>query len=260
MGWPMKLKLYDGKYEIEFSEKAHRYKVNGEIVPGVTGMLKLLSKGDSLMQWAVNCAIEAIEAGESPADAKYAYLRKRDTAGDVGKRVHAWIETYTTTGREETYQPDMEAAISAYLKWEKDNDIKHIDSERVVFSEQYRYAGTVDDIHESQGKRVVNDYKTGNPDFEYKNKRYTGQVRPRIEHLLQCALYDQAILEETGQGADRYAVTYITKDGKLYYFFTERVKELRDLATSVVDVYKLLTDETFKNNYRRYEWNTQLNV
>lgn len=248
----MKIKLYNGKYTIEFSEKAHRYKVNGEVKSGVTGMLKILSKGDSLMQWAVNCAIEAIEEGQTPAEAKYAYLRKRDSAGDVGKRVHNWIETYTTTGEEKRLDPDMMEAVKAYKKWESERDIKHIDSERVVYSETYDYCGTVDDIHTQGDDRVVNDYKTGNPDFEYnrKTKRYTGKARPRIEHLLQCALYDQAIAEETGERADKLAVTYITKDGKLYYFETDRTEQLTELALLTVNTYKILNQEDFKNAYQ----------
>lgn len=246
------VQLYNGKYTLEFSEAAHRYKVNGVYKQGVTTMLKMLSKGDTLGQWMVNVCLEAMKAGQPIDKAKYAWRNKRDDAGDVGKRVHAWIEEYTSTGTELPIDKDMTDAVEAYRRWERENDIKHIHSERLLYSETHDYCGTVDDVHESRGKRVVNDYKTGNPDFEYNQstKRYTGKVRPRIEHLLQDALYDQCMFEEDGVYADEYAVTYITKDGKLYYFTTDRTKEIRELALLIVQAFKLHKQEDKFNEYK----------
>ena len=246
-----RIELYNGKYTLAFNPTAHRYMVNGQYKPGVTTMLKLLDKGESLIQWASNCAVEAMIAGDAPEVAKYAYRKKRDDAGDVGKRVHAWIEAHTS-GETLPIEPDMEQSIRAYLKWEEDRSVEHLESERVVYSETYGYCGTVDDIHEQHGIRVVNDYKTGKPDFEYdtRTKRYTGRVRPRIEHLLQCALYDQAIYEEDNLWARKYGVTYVTKDGKLYYFESDKTQQLRELALQVVNTYKLLKAAELTNDFK----------
>lgn len=247
---PAKYELYGGKYILEFNEANHRYKVNGVFKQGVTTMLKLLDKGDGLMQWAVNMAIEAMQAGESAQVAKRAYLQKRDDAGDVGKRVHSWIENYNQ-GIQTTIDDEMKPSVDAYLRWEKEYQVEHLTPERVLYSELHDYCGTVDDPHMQNGLRVINDYKTGKPDFEYdhRTKSYTGKIRPRIEHLLQDALYDQCMIEEDGVGADKYAVTYLTKDGKLYYCETDRVKEIRELALQVVKTYKLLKIENRINEY-----------
>ena len=248
----MKYELYGGKHILEFNEANHRYKVNGKYKQGVTTMLKLLDKGDGLMQWAVNMAVDAMIAGASVTDARRAYLVKRDSAGDVGKRVHSYIESLLQ-GKKLPVDPDMEQAVKAYHRWEEKNDIKHIHSERLLYSAEYDFCGTVDDVHEQHGLRVVNDYKTGKPDYEYdqSQKKYTGRVRPRIEHLLQDALYDQCMYEEDGILADKYAVTYCTKDGKLFYFETDKVKELRELALQVVKTYKLLKEVTANNGFKK---------
>lgn len=245
------IKLYNGKYLLEFSEEAHRYKVNGVFKQGVTTMLKLLDKGDGLMQWAANMAVESMQAGDPPEVAKKAYLRKRDNAGDVGKRVHSWIENYNQ-GIETECDEEMKPSVDAYLRWEDQYNVTHLTPERLLYSEEHDYCGTVDDPHLQGSIRVINDYKTGKPDFEYSRttRRYTGKIRPRIEHFLQDALYDQCMIEEDGIGAEKYAVTYITKDGKLYYCETDRVKELRELALQVVKTYKLLKTENKFNHYR----------
>lgn len=242
--------LYGGKYTMEFNEANHRYKVNGVFKQGVTTMLKLLDKGDGLIQWAANMAVEAMQAGDPPEIAKKAYLRKRDNAGDLGKRVHAWIENYNQ-GIDTKVDAEMQPSVDAYLRWEKEYKVEHLTPERVLYSVEHDYCGTVDDPH-MQGKvRVINDYKTGKPDYEYdhRTRKYTGKIRPRIEHLLQDALYDQCMIEEDGIGADKYAVTYITKDGKLFYCETDRVQELRALALQVVKTYKMLKTEEKINEY-----------
>lgn len=238
---PRKLELYGGKYSLAFNPTSHRYMVNGQYKHGVTTMLKLLDKGDSLLQWASNMAVEAMLAGLDPMDAKYAYRKKRDDAGDIGKIVHDWIENHVA-GNTLPIHDEIKKPVEAYLRWEAERGIEHLEAERVVYSETYDYCGTLDDLHEQSGIRVVNDYKTGKPDFEYdaRLKRYTGKVRPRLEHILQCALYDQAIFEEDGVWARKYAVTYVTKEGELYYFETDRVKDFRDLALQVVQTYKIL--------------------
>lgn len=246
------VQLYNGKYKLQFSEGSHRYKVNGEYKPGVTTMLKLIDKGDMLGQWMVNMALEAIQNGKSLDEAKYAWRVKRDTAGDVGHRVHAWIEAYTS-GKTLPIDADMANAVDAYKQWERQNNINHLHSERLLYSEKYDYCGTVDDVHEQNGLRVVNDYKTGKPDYEYnsRTKQYTGKIRARIEHFLQDALYDQCMIEEDGKGADKYAVTYITKEGKLHYFETDKTEELRKLALCIVEAYGQLKTADFNNKYTK---------
>lgn len=240
------LKLYGGEYTLTFSEGNHRYKVNGDYKFGVTTILGLLGK-EGLIQWSANCAVEAMLAGEDPKDAKYAWMRKRDKAGDVGTRTHAWIEEHIK-GNDLPIEPDMEKTVGAFLRWEAEVKPEYAESERLIYSAEFDYCGTVDCVAVIDGKRVVLDFKTGDPDKEYK-KYYTGKVRARTEHFYQCALYDQAIIEEDGIAGEMYATVYVTKDGNLHYLTTDKTELMRSAALSLVNFFKTHKQIDKENKY-----------
>ncbi len=241
--------LYGGLYTLTFSEGSHRYKVNGEYKNGVTTMLGLLGK-EGLIQWAANCAVEALQNGDEPQEAKYAWMKKRDKAGDVGTRVHAWIEEHIKGNNSEVSE-DMRPSVEAFLQWESTHQPEYAESERMVYSAEFDYCGTVDCVAVIDGKRVVLDFKTGEPDKEYKayEKRYTGKLRARTEHFMQDSLYDQAILEEDGVSAEVYGVVYVTKEGKTHYFTTDKVEQVRNTALSLVNFYKAHKSLEKENEY-----------
>lgn len=247
-------KLYDGTIDVNFKESSHRYQVNGEYKIGCTTILGILNK-EGLLQWAANMAVQAMLDGETPEDAKKAYARKRDKAGDTGTKVHSWIENHLQ-GHDLPIDKDMRPSVNAFLKWERENDIEVLEQERIVYSKEHDYCGTVDLVFNMNGKRYVADFKTSDTDKEWK-KYYTGRRRPRNEHLLQCALYDQALTEELGTPADAYMVIYITKEGELHNFEVDYTDYLKETALNLVSVYKLYKQLGFKNEWRSYERQTQ---
>lgn len=192
------------------------------------------------------------------AKAKYAHIRKRDTSADSGKTAHAWIEAHIKG--ENPPQPDdrdAQKSIKAFLKWEDEHNPTYLASERVLYSRQYDYCGTNDTLCLIGGKRTVLDFKTGKPDSEYNatTKRYTGKVRPRLEHLLQDAAYDQCMYEEDGEYAEQYAVLYLA--GSNYHYFTsDRTEALREAFLCVLKMSRLLKDCEWNNKYERYELQT----
>ena len=246
----MTTKLYDGTVSVTFNAGSHRYKVDGDYKIGCTTILGILNK-DGLLQWASNMAVQAMLDGESPEDAKKAFSRKRDKAGDTGSKVHAWIENHLK-GFDQPIDKDMRPSVNAYMKWERENDIEILDQERILYSKEHDYCGTVDLVFNMNGKRYVADFKTSDTDKEWK-KWYTGRRRPRNEHLLQCALYDQALTEETGLKADAYMVIYITKEGKLFNFEIDYTDYLKETALNLVTVYKFYKQLNFKNEWREDE-------
>lgn len=241
------MKLYNGKYNLEFNERSHRYKVNGEYKTGVTTILSILGK-DGLIQWAANMAVAAMQAGAPPEEARKAHIRKRDKSADTGTRVHKWIEKHLQ-GVATSVSEDMKPSVEAFLKWEQENNIHYLHSEKVLYSEKYDYCGTADVMFELNGKTYMADFKTSDTDKEWK-KFYTGRVRARNEHLLQCALYDQAYTEEYGKGFDAYMVIYLTKDGRLHTFEATNTEQLKEAAISVVRTYQLTKQVDFKNEWK----------
>ena len=51
--------LYKGKYELEFSPAAHRYKVNGVYKEGVTSIINKVVSKDHLISWSANMAAQS---------------------------------------------------------------------------------------------------------------------------------------------------------------------------------------------------------
>lgn len=261
----MRYELYNGKYIVEFSEAAHRYKVNGNYKQGVTGVLNILSK-QGLIQWAANMVCDWIkqnctdngefyEVLKTDLDqAKYAHARKKDTSADIGKAVHEWISDHIG-GVDRLYTDEMKPSVEAFLRWEQANKPRYLHSEKVVYSVEYDYCGTFDVLFELNGKIYLADFKTSNPDgeWDHKSKRYTGRVRARGEHFLQCAAYDQALTEEFGKPVHAYMVIYVTKDGKLHTFEREDTEFLKETWLSLYKTFQLHKQLDFKNEFRKVE-------
>lgn len=205
-------KLYDGKIELVFEDSKHTYKANGEIVPGVTGVLGVIAK-PALMYWAVNMGIEYLQKFLNPGvaydeiqiktlleGARTAHKTFKENAGDIGSLVHEAIETYIKTGvKTELFNEKAKVAFDNFLKWQKDNNVKFIDSERKIYSKKYKYAGTMDFSCIIDGKYYVGDTKTSSGIWD--------------EYWFQVASYQQALTEETGQEVYGRVIVRVGKDG-----------------------------------------------
>lgn len=209
----------------------HSYKVlapaNYEgVKQGCTGVTGFKDKSGILMQWAANKAVEAKAEGKTDKEARYAHVGFKEEAGDIGTRVHNWIEHHLH-GVDDPIEKDMQASVNGYLQWEKDNSPEMLWSERIVYSKKYDYAGKLDWGGNLHGRYGLIDFKTGNLDKEYNSYRkvYTDRVRAKVEHLVQNAGYDIPLIEEDGKAAEFYGVLYIPIDGKVRYFESTDTKE-----------------------------------
>lgn len=131
----MRVKLYDNNdpVEVEFLEKAHRYKVNGNFKPGVTGITGILWK--DLLGWAAYEAAKSFQEAVKPFattsesmtaaelkklsdSSKKAHTRKSDRGKDVGTIAHEWIDEETKLGKTvdvPTYVVDMLTPVQAAI-------------------------------------------------------------------------------------------------------------------------------------------------
>lgn len=240
--------LYGGEIELNFSAGNHRYTINDQPVQGVTSILRTVIAKDGLMFWSAKMVVENIKEScdqdeddnyvvseEALQRAKSHHVFKKERGGDVGTIVHNWIEQYVKGKLSEekgslTLPADPEArlGVEAFLRWEQENKVKFLFSERVVYSKKYHYCGTADIAFEIDGKKYLGDFKTANPRSDYKRSRYTGLVAPYADHLLQIAAYDIAYSEETGEEFDAHMVIYIPKTGQLYPFETKEIKQNKE--------------------------------
>jgi len=220
----MKIKnvLYKGDVILDFNAFKHVYTVDKEKITSVTTVLNVINK-PALVAWAARMAtehvIENIIPGHSYDEvelntifegAKKAHWQKKTTAGDIGTLVHNWIENYING--ENPGMPVNEMlndAVSKFLDWVKENDVKFLKAEEPVFSRKYRYAGIIDFICTINGKLYIGDIKTSKGIYP--------------EYLLQTAAYRYARSEE--YPTEEYVGQVIVRCGKDGSFETAVVED-----------------------------------
>jgi len=194
--------LYSGTVELEFKDKPyHAYYANGEKVPSVTTILKVVSKGDALTWWAVNQTVDYFRSqlqGEISSEtleeifkaAKFAWKAKKEEAAGIGTIAHQWLEKHLR-GETPDELPANEAAansVRAALDWLSQHHHEPVAIESRIYSKKFFYAGTLDYLSRVDGDLCVCDWKTS-----------TG-LWP--EYFFQTAAYVHAHEEESGQKID----------------------------------------------------------
>jgi hypothetical protein len=191
-----KYTIYNGKINLIFDERQHKYYIESKEVPTVTNILKIINK-PGIVHWAVNQVVREVEQNliaqedekinitEMLNEAKKAHEKVRDLSANIGTQVHTFAEMYIKNQENAQLPAQQEAkkAAEAFMKWLKSKkNIKFIFIEKKVYSKKYNYAGTVDFIANIDGKVVVGDFKTSKKIYD--------------QYFYQTAGYQQAIQEE----------------------------------------------------------------
>ena len=148
-------------------------KVYGPL-PSVTTVLRVVDKSGPLVGWAKRetaaCAIRNLDAlvamREAGGDAAaVSWLKgipdyQRDTAADVGSRIHALAERINR-GLEPEVTADEAPFVDAYRTFLADFRPRFLAIEEMVCSLRHRYAGTLDAIAVIGGEVWLLDLKTG---------------------------------------------------------------------------------------------------
>lgn len=216
--------------EYSFDEARHIHKLDGKNLHGVTSILRNWGDPGSLINWAAGVAVDAMLAGESPADAKKAYAKKRDAAGDKGTQMHAELEEMMNDykrGVVREYSP----IVSSVLYWLKTENIKPLEAEMHVYSKEHWFGGIMDGLVEKDGKKYILDFKT------------SGSIQTKA--FYQCGAYSVALKEMQGEGAAGAVIVHIPKgesfsDSGVYWRFD--MEPLEEAFKSILQVYKLDLD------------------
>lgn len=170
--------------KIEFDKKAHRYSLNGNVLPSVTTLLGILDK-PWLPKWMLNEMAGSLK-NDLQADRSYTSYelddiitrakgasKKKSTDGMTsGSATHKWIEGYIFLRMSllgelqgiDTSQvpPETQPAVRCFLEWERLNRVEWLASEMFVVSEIHGFAGTLDFVARINGKLTLGDFKTSN--------------------------------------------------------------------------------------------------
>jgi len=179
----------------KFDEEKHRHYIADaegklKMVPGVTTISGMIDDGKSgaLMGWAAKMVWEKfVEEYNSNMNGTYptinewelspenfpaigSYLKKnykgkRDSAADLGTRVHALCERFWEGGdaRLEVVAEDEKPGFNAFMKWVSSQEsINMVTTEMHVYSLKHRYGGILDLIAQLNNKLYLIDLKTSN--------------------------------------------------------------------------------------------------
>lgn len=173
----------------KFDKKMHVHTLNGKPLIGVTSALKYWGDPGPLLNWGVKTAVDAIEAGATPEEARKAHTQKRDKAGDRGTEVHARLEEcmneWIETGWFSVKDSSADDTVLSVMNWMIDQKITPLASEMNVWSEKHWYGGIADGVIEKEGKKYILDFKTSNTiqtKYFYQMGAYSLAVKEMKEH------------------------------------------------------------------------------
>jgi len=157
---------------LKFYPASHRYKLDGEWVPGVTTILGVLDK-PAIPKWAAKSVAEYVARNREGVEHLYAMgeqpmidalkgipWQERDTAGVRGTDVHDFAERILKG--EEVDVPDRYVGhVESCLAFMEEWDIRPVLVEQTVGSRKHQYAGKLDLVADhNQGDRAIFDWKT----------------------------------------------------------------------------------------------------
>lgn len=210
------LEYHDGEVvELDFDEKAHYYRVDGDYVPSVTTILDNIAI-KALPQWAAsegakwfleNCdafSQAEISTEDMAKGIRGAFRKKSKEALNIGTLVHEYAEKAILwklgVVKEIPEMPDNDVAkkcINAFRQWVKENDVEWLQAEQKLYNRKYKYAGTVDAVANVNGEFSVIDFKTSGAIYS--------------KYYLQCAAYAECVEDMWGKDVDCYWVLRFDK-------------------------------------------------
>jgi hypothetical protein len=214
-----------------FNEKRHIHTYDGKNLHGVTSVLKMWGDPGSLINWAANQAVDAIERGEAPEEARKAHLKVRDKAGDKGKEVHGQLEELLNIWiAEGQMRLSDDPIVNAVLEWMRSEGYTPVRTEVAVYNLDLWYGGIFDAVVEKEGKRYILDFKT------------SGSVQTKF--FYQCGAYSLAIKDMKKEAEIGGAViVHIPRgvsfkpDTNIYVRYD--IEQLEDAFKNILSVYKL---------------------
>jgi hypothetical protein len=230
---------------IYFDTDKHRFWkiVDGKKVPvsSVTTFTGVIDKSAALIGWAVKLTrlhlTGLIEQGEiigmdHVLEACKQHTIRKQEAADIGTQIHALVEQWIKGEEFEIPEDDrVRNGFDAFLKFQKAHNAKWIDSEKIIYSRKYDYAGILDAVGEIDGKLVLVDFKSSNGLYP--------------EYSFQAAAYQIAYEEMTGKKIDhRLIIRFGKEDGEF---------EVKKYAENDADKAGFIACLTLKNRLKQLE-------
>jgi hypothetical protein len=157
---------------LRYSEKGHRYWLDGRPTPGVTTILGKGLPKPGLMYWSAKSVAEYVIRnqddvdrlrlmGDGPAIAALKQIpwQARDEAAVRGTEVHA-LGAEVVNGHEVDVPEHLTSYVQGYVDLIDELGIEPVLTERPVASRKWQYCGTFDLIAKVGGETLLLDLKT----------------------------------------------------------------------------------------------------
>jgi CRISPR/Cas system-associated exonuclease Cas4 (RecB family) len=217
-------KLYGGKTTIKFDDQRHIfYDPKGESLTSVTGATGVVDKSGALMGWtAKTMGLYLLEEAKKGNDkitedlvnqAKKEYRRLKQEAADLGTEIHSWVSEWIK-GKKPS-MPENEKVvngITAFLKFQKEHQIKWLETERIIYSKKHAYAGILDAIGEMEGKLTLVDFKSSNAIYDEMRFQVAGYQIAYEEEMKKDI--EKRVIIRFGKEDGQFEVFDLGKDGK----------------------------------------------
>jgi hypothetical protein len=149
----------DGLHTLEFNERTHRYKLDGNRVPGATTIGAVYPKGEGLIRWLIEQGIKEYEAKTA--------LEK---GGDVGSWLHNYAEGYELEWAKGSFdwaavnasanKSEIHLVIERFIEWRRTNVDEVLMMEELCASPSLNLGGRIDTLRDRKGLGLVlSDYK-----------------------------------------------------------------------------------------------------
>lgn len=210
-------KSFDGKHEIQFNEKSHRYKIDGKAAVGTTTFIKSsYPTSEGLINWKMDQAVAFAIASQDDLDgldlikeSRLAWKEPSQEAADIGTITHSFAELHSLG---QVYEaslllekvrpakkfPLIESCIIKYLDWARQNKGELIKAEGLIASATHLYCGKFDRLDKVNGKLRLRDYKTAKSIY--------------LDQYIQLGAYTIAIKEWMGLDVEELEVLRFGKD------------------------------------------------
>lgn len=205
-------KLYDGEVNITFYPDSHRYKLEGDkkYLTSVTTITGIIDKSRVLINWAVGLTGTYLKQYFEKVGGSYTkeellpiideaclnYKEVQQQALDIGSIAHEFAENFANAQIEKNKfelpenldDAQILNAINGFLNWVEDNNVKFLETERLVYSKKHGYVGIFDAVAEIKSKKYIIEYKSSKALYP--------------EYWLQASAYYKAYEEETKETID----------------------------------------------------------
>ena len=173
---------------------------------------------------------------ELVARAKSEYRKLKQEAADIGAEAHEWVHSWIL-GKKPT-MPENEKvvnAITAFLKFQKEHKAKWIETERVIYSKKWNFAGRLDAVAIIDGKLALPDFKS------------SSGIYPEMR--FQVAGYAIAYEEETKKKIERpMIIRWGKEDGRFEVMELDNFGRDKEAFLGCVSVAKRLDELKNGNN------------